>query len=67
MLTLIKMEEKYRPLLDEMMDEWTTAGETIIPYAIRKCDYHDFARYLDSLEVREDSTGRLVPDSTIGG
>lgn len=64
MLTLIKMEEKYRPLLDEMMDEWTAAGETIIPYAIRKCDYHDFARYLDSLEVREDSTGRLVPDST---
>lgn len=38
MLTLIKMEEKYRPLLNEMMDEWTAAGETIIPYAIRKCD-----------------------------
>lgn len=37
MLTLIKMEEKYRPLLNEMMDEWTAADEKIIPYAIRKC------------------------------
>lgn len=25
MLALIKMEEKYRPLLSEMMDEWTAA------------------------------------------
>ncbi len=63
MLTLIKMEEKYRPLLGDMMDEWTAAGEEIIPYAIRKCDYHDFERYLGSLEVHEE-TERLVPDST---
>ncbi len=63
MLTLIKMEEKYRPLLNEMMDEWTAAGEKIVPYSIQKCDYHDFARYVESLDTRE-ATERLVPDST---
>lgn len=63
MLTLIKMEEKYRPLLNEMMDEWTAAGEKIVPYSIQKCDYHDFGRYVESLDTRE-ATERLVPDST---
>lgn len=63
MLTLIKMEEKYRPLLNEMMDEWTAAGEKIIPFSIQKCDYHDFGRYVESLDTRV-ATERLVPDST---
>lgn len=63
MLTLIQMEEAYRPLLNDMMDEWTATGERIIPYSIRKCDYHDFERYVASLDTREE-TERLVPDST---
>ena len=45
------------------MDEWTMTGEKIIPYAIRKTDYHDFEKYLASLEVKEPREG-LVPDST---
>ena len=45
-----------------MMDEWTAAGETIVPYAIVKNDYRDFDRYLAQLEVKE-ATDRLVPDS----
>ena len=63
MLKLVKLEEKYRPQLNDMMDEWTSADEKIIPWAIRKCDYHDFPAYLVSLEIRE-SDGKHVPDST---
>ena len=63
MLKLVRLEPKYRPLLNEMMDEWTASGEEIIPWSIRKCDYRSFDRYLAGLEVREPS-GALVPDST---
>lgn len=63
MLKLVKLEETYIPQLTDMMDEWYAAGETIIPYAIRKADYHDFPAYLESLEVKDTSEG-LVPDST---
>lgn len=37
MLKLVKLEEQYYPQLMEMMDEWTAAGEKIVPYAIRTC------------------------------
>ena len=63
MLKLIKLDEQYKSQLTDMMDEWTATGETIIPYAIRKCDYHDFPSYLASLEVTQPADG-LVPDST---
>ena len=63
MLKLIKLDEQYKPQLTDMMNEWTATGETIIPYAIRKCDYHDFPSYLASLEVTQPADG-LVPDST---
>ena len=63
MLTLIKLTEEYRPQLNDMMDEWTSAEERITPWAIGKCDYHDFPAYLASLEIRE-SDGKHVPDST---
>ena len=63
MLKLVKLERKYIPELSDMMEEWTAAGEEIIPYAIRKTDWHDFDAYEESLEVKEGD-GRLVPDST---
>ena len=63
MLKLVRLEKKYIPQLNDMMDEWTATGERIIPWAIRKRDYHDFEAYRDSLEVTE-SDGRHVPDST---
>lgn len=63
MLKLVKMEEKYARHLIEMMDEWTNSGEKIIPWAIRKWDYHDLAHYMDSLEVKEGDEN-YVPDST---
>lgn len=63
MLKLVKLTEEYRLQLNDMMDEWTASGEKIIPWAIRKCDYHDFPAYLASLEIWE-SDGIHVPDST---
>lgn len=63
MLKLVKLEEKYREQLFEMMDEWSNSGEKIIPYAIRKADYHNFDLYKESIEVKEE-TKNSVPDST---
>ena len=62
-LKLVKLTPGYKPQLDEMMTEWTAAGEQIIPYAIRKNDFRDFDKYLSELEIKE-TDGRLVPDST---
>ena len=62
-LQLVKMSEKFKPQLLDMMDEWTKTGETIIPWAIRKVDYHDFDAYLKSMEESEPKEG-YVPAST---
>lgn len=64
MLKLVKLTHDNYPLLIDMMDEWTLSGEKIVPYAIRKVDYHDFIRYAASLEVGHDRDESLVPDST---
>ncbi len=67
MLKLVKMNEKYREQLGEMIEEWRK--DQIInhtncsPYAIFKNDYHDFTYYMDHLEIKEPKNG-LVPDST---
>lgn len=63
MLKLVKFGKEYTIQLNEMMDEWTAANEKIIPWSIRKCDYHDVSRYIESLEVKEPH-GKYVPDST---
>jgi len=62
-MKLVKLEEKYKSHLFDMMDEWYATGEKIVPYAIRRVDYHDFESYLESLEVKEGMRGK-VPDST---
>lgn len=62
-MKLVKLEEKYKEQLFDMMDEWCATGEKIIPYAIRATDYHDFEKYMNSVEVKEPSANR-VPDST---
>lgn len=63
MLKLVKLDKQYKTQLFDMMDEWTSSGEKIVPYAIRKVDYKDFDNYLKSLEVKNSEDG-LVPDST---
>ncbi len=62
-LRLVKASEEYRSRISDMMEEWTSYGEKIVPYAIRREDYRDFEKYCSSLEVRDDSSGQ-VPDST---
>ncbi len=64
MLKLVRLEEKYRPQLEEMMEEWKSSGENIIPQAIDKVDYRDFDNYLESLEIKE-ATDQLVTDTTL--
>lgn len=63
MLKLVKLGPEYAAQLNDMMDEWTAAGERIIPYAIQKNDYHDLEGYIANMDVKEGD-GRLVPDST---
>lgn len=60
-LKLVQLEEQYKFQLTNMMEEWSQTDEKIIPYAIRKNDYHDFAHYLAGLDEREDGE---VPGST---
>ena len=46
-----------------MLEEWYASNEKIVPYSIRKIDYHDFDYYCDNLDVKEKNSD-LVPDST---
>ena len=62
-LRLVKASNQYCDQIKDMLDEWNAAGEKIIPYAIRRVDYHDFAYYCDKLEIKDTSDG-FVPDST---
>lgn len=62
-LRLVKASEQYCSQITDMLEEWNASDETIIPYAIRRIDYHDFAYYCSNLEVKEACDG-LVPDST---
>ena len=61
-LKLVKLCEKYRAQLIDMMDEWAATGEKIIPSAIRKNDWHDFESYLAGLDTAPKPP--LGPDST---
>jgi len=63
-LKLVKLTEAYKPQLFEMMDEWTATGEKIIPWVIRRNDYHDFEKYMNELEIKPGNSEGLVPDST---
>lgn len=62
-LKLIKASTKYQRQITEMLDEWYASGEKIIPYTIRRLDYHNFEYYCENLEVKDTNEG-LVPDST---
>lgn len=62
-LKLVKLAPEYRRHLNDMMEEWYSAGEEIVPYAIRRQDYRNFENYMLNLEV-QDTSGGLVPDST---
>ena len=63
-IRLVTLTEEYKEQLFKMMDEWCATGEKIVPYAIRKNDYHDFQYYLDNLQITEEVDGK-VPDTTL--
>ena len=62
-LKLIKASNKYKEKIIDMLEEWYASKEKIVPYSIRKIDYHDFDYYCNNLDVKENSNN-LVPDST---
>lgn len=63
-IRLVKLSKEYKWQLEDMMEEWSNAGEKIVPYAIRKNDFHDFDHYLENLEITEETDGK-VPDTTL--
>lgn len=63
MLKLVKLTRENYPLAVNMLDEWAATGEEIVPWAVRKVDWHDFDAYFPTLELAEPTDG-LVPDST---
>ena len=62
-LRLVKASNQYQAQITDMLEEWYATGEKIVPYAIRRLDYHDFAYYCANLEIKDTGGGR-VPDST---
>ena len=62
-IRLVKLSQKYKQQLFDMMDEWLAVEQDFSPYTIRRNDYHNFDYYLENLEIREETNGR-VPDST---
>ena len=65
-LRLVKANERNKDLICDMLDEWYASGETIVPYVIRRIDYHDYDFYWRNLEISEPKAQKrgLVPDST---
>lgn len=63
-IRLVKLSKEYKTHLEDMMEEWCRTGEKIVPYAIRKNDYRNFDYYLDHLEIKQETNGK-VPDTTL--
>lgn len=63
MLKLVKLEEKYKEQLKDMMEEWYGTGEKIVPYSIRKVDYKNFEDYLKKIDNKKPTEDWVV-DST---
>ena len=61
---LVSLTHEYEKHLHEMMDEWTATDEKIIPYAIRRVDYHDFEAYLRAFEEDANPKAGRVPQTT---
>ena len=63
-LELVQLSQKYKSALFDMMDEWRKmAPDDRNPSAIFKHDYHDFDRYIESLNIKEPRPGK-VPGTT---
>lgn len=50
MLSLVKMQQEYQPLLDDMMCEWQTSDPAGIPLVLQNYDYENPNKWLSQLE-----------------
>lgn len=64
MLQLVRLNINYIEQLNDMMSEWTSTDEKIVPYAIRKNDYHDFDNYVKNLDDDNKDKPNIVPSTT---
>ncbi len=65
MLVLVRPDSQYKAQIFAMMDEWCLTGEKIVPYSIRKTDYHDFENYIQGFEEEEKGGEGFVPATTL--
>lgn len=62
-IKLVRLTSQYKKQLFDIMDEWASAGEKIMPTAIAINDYHDFDYYMNHL-CREKEINGIVPETT---
>ncbi len=62
-IKLVKLTSQYKNHLDDLMEEWISSGERIMPTAIAINDYHDFDYYMNHL-CREKEVDGIVPETT---
>lgn len=62
-LKLVKLTNEYKEQLFEMMDEWTSYDEKIIPTSIAVNDYRSFDYYMNNL-CRDKEINGIVPETT---
>lgn len=62
-IKLVKLTSKYKNQLFEMMNEWTSANEKIIPTSIAINDYRSFDYYMKNLCRKKEING-IVPETT---
>lgn len=65
MLKLVRLDYRYREQLYDMMNEWCATGEKIVPYSIRKNNYHDFNTYIKGFDEEEKGDSTFVPATTL--
>ena len=62
-IKLVKLRNEYKEQLFEMMNEWTSYDEKIIPTSIAINDYHSFDYYMNNL-CRDKEINGIVPETT---
>lgn len=65
MLKLLKLDYTHKNQLFDMMDEWSSTDEKIIPYSIQRNDYQDFDKYIKGFEEEENGIPGFVPGTTL--
>ena len=65
MLKLVPLSVNYKLLLEDMMNDWTATGETIVPSSIARVDYHNFKEYMHALQQEQQGLPGRVPATTL--